>query len=79
MTALEDILGVLSGRPVNRDRAMAEAFANQMLGQAIGAQTDLGLTDEQILAHCQKVLAMIRRALTNPAAIANLKNAVDQL
>ncbi len=42
----------------------AEGIVLTYLGTSIGALTDLGLSDEQIMEHCSAILALVRRALS---------------
>ena len=50
--------------------AREKAFLNVFLGTVLGAKTDIGETDDEILAQCKKVLAMIRQMKESPDAMA---------
>ena len=56
-----------------RERQLAAAI----LGFGLGAQIDLGKTDEEILEHCRDLLGNIRRAADNPASYSALDTIAD--
>ena len=55
------------GRGAPKPPAMRERqLAATILGMGLGAQIDLGLTDEYILEYCRDLLGNIRRAAADP-------------
>lgn len=57
------VLGLLVGHKGDAEKSARKQLAGTILGVALGAQIDLGHSNEQILEACRGLLATIRCAL----------------
>lgn len=69
------IPAILRGGQVgDPERNKRVALANTILGFALGAQVDLGRSDDTILSDCKEMLIRIHRASADPAALKALED-----
>ena len=78
MTPQDEILAILCGA-IKTPPSQALQLANTFLGTSLGALTDLGKTDEEIIRLCQLILSLIRRAQASPETVADLVSLQEKL